>query len=344
MEFEDNLMVRVGIVGASGYTAIESIRWLLRHPEVEITAATSRQGDGSAIENMHPELTDRLQLKVEDLSPREIAERCDVAFSCLPHGASAHNVMELLDAGCRVIDLSADYRLSTPQLYAKWYGEAHPDPGRLGSTPYGLPELFGSQLPDARLIANPGCYPTSAILPLAPLLKNDLIHANLIVVDSKSGVSGAGRTPKLGNLYAECNESISAYAVGNHRHQPEIIDILARFSGVTPELVFTPHLTPMERGILSTIYVRPKGNVSANQIRECIANAYAPCPFVRSIAHLPATRFVTHTNYCDIAVRENDGWVILISTIDNLVKGASGAAVQNLNYMFGFEPTLGLIP
>jgi len=234
--------------------------------------------------------------------------------------------------------------LSTPELYAKWYGEAHPDPGRLGSTPYGLPELFESELPDARLIANPGCYPTSAILPLAPLLKNDLIHANHIVVDSKSGVSGAGRTPKLGNLYAECNESISAYAVGNHRHQPEIIDILARFSGVTPELVFTPHLTPMERGILSTIYVRPKGNVSANQIRECIANAYALCPFVRSIAHLPATRFVTHTNYCDIAVRENDGWVILISTIDNLVKGASGAAVQNLNYMFGFEPTLGLIP
>jgi N-acetyl-gamma-glutamyl-phosphate reductase len=344
MEFEDKSMVRVGIVGASGYTAIESIRWLLRHPKVEITAATSRQGDGSAIENMHPELTDRLALKVEDLSPRQIADRCDVAFSCLPHGASAHNVMELLDAGCRVIDLSADYRLSNPELYSKWYGETHPDPGRLGSTPYGLPELFESQLPEARLVANPGCYPTSAILPLAPLLKNDLIHANQIVVDSKSGVSGAGRTPKLGNLYVECNESISAYSVGNHRHQPEIIDILARYSGVTPELVFTPHLTPMERGILSTIYVRPKGNVSANQIRECISNAYAPCPFVRSVVHLPATRFVTHTNYCDIAVRENDGWVILISTIDNLVKGASGAAVQNLNYMFGFEPTLGLIP
>jgi len=337
-------MVRVAIIGASGYTAIESIRWLLRHPKVEITAATSRQGDGSSIEHMHPELTDRLKLKVEDLSPRQVAERCDVAFSCLPHGASAHNVMELLEAGCRVVDLSADYRLSTPELYYKWYGEVHPDPGRLGETPYGLPELFESQLPEARLIANPGCYPTSAILPLAPLLKHDLIDSTQIVVDSKSGVSGAGRTPKLGNLYVECNESISAYSVGNHRHQPEIIDILARYSGVIPELVFTPHLTPMERGILSTIYVRPKGNVSANQIRECIATAYMSQPFVRSVAHLPATKFVAHTNYCDIAVRENNGWVILVSTIDNLVKGASGAAVQNMNYMFGLEPTLGLIP
>ncbi len=262
-------MIRVAIIGASGYTAIESIRWLLRHPEVVITAATSRQGDGSPISNMHPELENRLPIGVEDLSPKQIAERCDVAFCCLPHGASAHYVMELMNEGCRVIDLSADYRLSTPELYLRWYGETHPDPLRLGSTPYGLPELFGAELSDARLIANPGCYPTSAILPLAPLLKHDLIEEGGIVVDSKSGVSGAGRTPKLGNLYCECNESIAAYSVGNHRHQPEIIDILYRFSGVTPQLVFTPHLVPMERGILSTIYVRPSQNVTTNQISYC---------------------------------------------------------------------------
>jgi N-acetyl-gamma-glutamyl-phosphate reductase len=337
-------MIRVGIVGASGYTAIESIRWLLRHPNVAITAATSRQGDGSPISNMHPELEQRLDLGVEDLSPKQIAERCDVAFCCLPHGASAHQCMELLDAGCKVIDLSADYRLGTPQLYQQWYGETHPDPSRLGSTPYGLPELFGSQLQNAKLVANPGCYPTSAILPLAPLLKEAIIEATGIVVDSKSGVSGAGRTPKLGNLYVECNESFSAYSVGNHRHQPEIIDILGRFTGRDPELVFTPHLVPMERGILSTIYVRPKNAVTANQVRDCLQAFYAKKPFVRVVPHLPATKNVARTNYCDIAVRENGGWIILVSAIDNLVKGASGAAVQNMNCLFGLDSTLGLIP
>jgi N-acetyl-gamma-glutamyl-phosphate reductase len=337
-------MIRVGIVGASGYTALESIRWLLRHPEVEITAATSRQGDGTSIAVMHPELESRLSVGVEDLNAEQIAERCDVAFCCLPHGASAHQCAELLSHGCKVIDLSADYRLSTPELYQKWYGESHPDAGRLGITPYGLPELFSPLLRDAALIANPGCYPTSAILPLAPLLKERIVESQGIIVDSKSGVSGAGRTPKVGNLYCECNESMSAYSVGNHRHQPEIIDILGRFSGVEPQLVFTPHLTPMERGILSTIYVRPGSGVSANQIRACLHAFYQDAPFVRVLSHLPATKYVARTNFCDIAVRENDGWVILISAIDNLVKGASGAAVQNLNCVFGLEPTLGLLP
>jgi N-acetyl-gamma-glutamyl-phosphate reductase len=194
------------------------------------------------------------------------------------------------------------------------------------------------------LVANPGCYPTSAILPLAPVLKEGLIEPTSIIVDSKSGVSGAGRTPKLGNLYCECNESIAAYSVGNHRHQPEIIDILHRFSGRTPQICFTPHLVPMERGILSTIYVRPVGKVTANQVRDCLNNYYSSMPFVRVVTHLPATKYVARTNYCDITVRENDGWIILVSAIDNLVKGASGAAVQNLNAIYGLSPTLGLIP
>jgi N-acetyl-gamma-glutamyl-phosphate reductase len=294
------------------------------------------------LSDMHPSLVRRIRLPVEDLNAQQIAQRCDVAMTCLPHGASAHIIMELLAAGCRVIDLSADYRLSTPELYQKWYGEAHPDPGRLGSTPYGLPELFADQLANAPLVANPGCYPTSAILPLSPLLKEGLISPKDIVVDSKSGVSGAGRTPKLGNLYCEVNESISAYSVGNHRHQPEIVDIVHRFSGIEPEIIFTPHLTPMERGILSTIYVRPSPGVTANQIRECLTTYYPLDGFVRIVAHLPATKYVARTNYVDIAVRENGPRVILLSAIDNLVKGASGAAVQNLNHMFGFPSLMGL--
>lgn len=334
--------VRVAIVGASGYTALEAIEWLIDHPYVEIVAATSRQADGSMLSDMHPSLVRRIRLQVEDLNAQQIAQRCDVALTCLPHGASAHIIMELLAAGCRVIDLSADYRLSTPELYQKWYGEAHPDPARLGSTPYGLPELFADQLATAPLVANPGCYPTSAILPLSPLLKEGLISPKDIVVDSKSGVSGAGRTPKLGNLYCEVNESISAYSVGNHRHQPEIVDIVKRFSSVEPEIIFTPHLTPMERGILSTIYVHPTPGVTANQVRECLSTYYPIDGFVRVVSHLPATKYVARTNFVDIAVRENGPRIILLCAIDNLVKGASGAAVQNLNHMFGFEPSTGL--
>jgi N-acetyl-gamma-glutamyl-phosphate reductase len=198
------------------------------------------------------------------------------------------------------------------------------------------------QIKSAKLIANPGCYPTSAILPLAPLIQKGLIESSGIVVDSKSGASGAGRTPKVGTLYCEVNEGFSAYAVGTHRHQPEIIDIVGRFAGTMPGLVFTPHLVPMDRGILSTIYARPTNGVSANQIRECLSGFYHGQPFVRVVSHLPVTKHVAHTNYCDITVRENDGWIILISALDNLIKGASGAAVQCMNVMFDLDQTLGL--
>lgn len=335
-------MIRVGIVGCSGYTAIEATKLLLRHPEVQIVAATSRQADGSTICDMLPQFSARLQLVVEDLSPSEIADRCDVAFCCLPHAASSAIVSKILAEDCRVIDLSADYRLSSAELYQQWYGEQHTDPGRLGETPYGLPELFRESIRNAQLIANPGCYPTSAILPLAPLLQEGLIENETIIVDSKSGVSGAGRTPKLGNLFSEVNESFSAYGVGTHRHQPEIVDILGRFVGTEPKVVFTPHLVPMDRGILSTIYVRRTDHVSANQVRECLTTFYGDEPFVRIVSHLPATKHVTHTNYCDITVRESGDMLVLVSVIDNLIKGASGAAVQCMNLMFNLEETLGL--
>ena len=336
-------MIKVAIVGASGYTAVEAIRLLLRHPHAEIVAATSRQADGSSLADMHPQFAHRTRVPVEDLSPSQIAERCDVAYCCLPHGASAGIVTQLMSGKCKVIDLSADYRLSTPALYQKWYGDHHPDPGRLGQVPYGLPELFADAIRSAKLVANPGCYPTSAILPLAPLLKEGIIQSTGIVVDSKSGISGAGRTPKLSNLYSEVNESFSAYSVGNHRHQPEIVDICSRFSGITPELVFTPHLVPMDRGIFSTIYVRPKEHVTANQIRECLSGFYSDSRFVRVVGHLPTSKHVAHTNFCDITVRENGGWVILLSTLDNLIKGASGAAVQCMNLMFDFDEKTSLM-
>lgn len=336
-------MIKVGIVGCSGYTAIEAIRLLLRHPHVQIVAATSRQADGSTICDMHPQLTGRIELVVEDLTPEQIAERCDVALCCLPHAASAPIVSRILTAGCKVIDLSADYRLSNVDLYEKWYGGKHGDPGRLGQTPYGIPELFYEEIRGANLIANPGCYPSSAILPLAPLIKAEVIESTGIVVDSKSGVSGAGRTPKLGNLFPEVNESISAYSVGSHRHQPEIVDIVERFAGTQPGLVFTPHLVPMDRGILSTIYVRPKSHVTANQVRECLSEFYSGTQgFVRIVAHLPSTKHVAMTNYCDITVRENGDWIVLISVLDNLVKGASGAAVQCMNVMFERDQAEGL--
>ena len=335
-------VVRVAVVGCSGYTAIESIKLLLRHPQAQVVAATSRQADGATLSDMHPQFTDRLQLVVEDLSPEQIADRCDVAFCCLPHGASAPIVSRIAAQGCRVIDLSADYRLSTQALYEQWYGEKHPDPGRLGETPYGLPELFRESIRSAKLVANPGCYPTSAILPLAPLVKEGLISSSGIVIDSKSGVSGAGRTPKLSNLYTEVNESFAAYGVGTHRHQPEIVDIIHRFSGIMPELIFTPHLVPMDRGILSTLYVRSSDHITANQVRECLSNFYHQEPFVRIVSSLPTTKQVAHTNYCDIAVRENGPWIILVSVLDNLIKGASGAAVQCMNIMFGLPEQAGL--
>ncbi len=336
-------MIRVGIMGATGYTAIEAIRILLRHPGVELTAATSRGAGGMALGDLHPQFNGRTNLMVEDLTPEETARRCDIVLCCLPHAASAPIVTELLAHGARVVDLSADYRFSARELYEHWYGVTHPDPGRIGNVPYGLPELFYDQIVGAKLVANPGCYPTSSILPLAPLIKRRLIDIETILVDAKSGVSGAGRSPKLTNLFPEVNESVAAYSVGAHRHQPEIVDVLERFTRHKPKVVFTPHLIPMDRGILATIYVRPSHGASANQIRECLATFYAQQPFVRVVPHLPSTKHVLHSNYCDIAVRENDGWIILLSAIDNLVKGASGAAVQCLNIMCGLDQTTALL-
>ena len=250
--------IRVGIVGATGYTALEAARLLVAHPSADLVAATSRSAAGDRLDQVHPALSGRTDVVVSPLEPAVLAEQCDVALCCLPHGASAATVKQLVDHGLRVIDFSADFRLSSVALYEHWYGGPHPWPERIGQTAYGIPEFFAAQIRDSTVVANPGCYPTSAILPLAPLVQAGLISREDIIIDSKSGVSGAGRSAKVAMLYCETNESIAAYAVGRHRHQPEIDDLVARISGAKISTIFTPHLTPMDRGILSTIYVRPR--------------------------------------------------------------------------------------
>jgi len=336
-------MPTVAILGATGYTALEAIKLLLRHPEAKIVAVTSRQEGRPPISTIHPSLVGRLDLPLEDLAPEEVGRRADCVFSCLPHCASAEIVPKVLAAGAKVVDFSADYRLDDAATYREWYGHEHPDTARLGTTVYGLPELFRRQIAGADLVANPGCYATSAILPLAPLIKSGLFDTSDIIVDSKSGVSGAGRQPKLTTHFPECNESMSAYNVGRHRHTPEIEQIVARHAGQRPEVIFTPQLAPMDRGILSTIYVRPKRPVSEADVMNILRDAYAGERFVRVVDHLPATKDTVDTNFCDITARVVRGRVLVISCEDNLVKGASGAAVQNFNCLFGLPETMGLL-
>lgn len=335
-------MTRIAVVGATGYSALELMKLLLRHPSAEITVATSRQEGSPPLASVHPALAGRTELRCENLDAEQIVSRADCVFSCLPHGLTSQFVPHLLQAGARVIDLSADYRLDCPSVYKQWYEEEHHDPERLGKAVYGLPELFAQRIVDAQLIANPGCYPTSAILALAPLIAAGLIESQGIIIDSKSGVSGAGRTPKLTTHFPECNESVSAYNVGRHRHTPEIEQILGTASGREVSVIFTPHLIPMDRGILSTTYSVPTGEVTESQLFDALRTFYAGQPFVRVVDHLPATKETVNTNYCDVTVRLVRGRVITISCLDNLIKGAAGAAVQNFNLMYGYPETTAL--
>lgn len=336
-------MIRVAILGASGYSALELIRILVRHPEVEITALTTRKAESRNLCEVHPALGGLLDATVENLSTDEVARRADCVFCCLPHGASAAAVAELLPRGKKIIDLSADYRLNDAATYEKWYGMAHADPGRLGKVAYGLPEIYRERIQRAELVANPGCYPTSAILALAPLLRAGAILPRGIIVDSKSGVSGAGREPKAHLHFPECNESVSAYGVGTHRHMPEIDQVLTDVADSEIRVVFTPHLIPMDRGILSTCYAEPTGEFDDQSLLSLIKVFYAKERFVRVMEIMPSTKQVSGTNFCDITVRSVRGRVIVISAIDNLVKGASGAAVQNFNLMHGFGETTALL-
>ncbi len=342
-------MIKIGILGGSGYTAMELIKILLRHPEVEITCLTTRQETKLHVSEVHPQLAGMLDLRLLPLSASEVAEQCDCVFSCLPHAASASAIHEIIAGGTRVIDFSADYRIWDAELYEQWYQVTHPDPDRLGEVPYGLPELFRDKIRNSQVVANPGCYPTSAILAMAPLVRHSVVDPNSIIFDSKSGVSGAGRNPKLMTHYPECNESIAAYAVGQHRHTPEISQILGSLlspntqSNQMANVIFTPHLVPMDRGILTTGYARLAGSdFTAEDAIELFRNDYADEPFVQIVNKPPKTKDVTHTNGCHICVKVVGDYIITLSVIDNLIKGASGAAVQNMNLMFGFDETTAL--
>jgi N-acetyl-gamma-glutamyl-phosphate reductase len=336
-------MITVAVLGATGYTALEAIKILLRHPEAKIVAVTSRQEGKTPISSVHPSLVGRLDLPLEDLSPEEVGSRAQCVFGCLPHCASAEILPRVVAAGAKVVDFSADYRLDDAATYLEWYGHEHPDAGRLGNTVYGLPELFRDKIKGQSLVANPGCYSTSAILPLAPLVKSGLFQLDDIIIDSKSGVSGAGRQPKLMTHFPECNESMSAYNVGRHRHTPEIEQVIARHAGPRPSVIFTPQLAPMDRGILSTIYIRPKRPITEGEVMQLLRDAYASERFVRVVDHLPGTKDTVDTNFCDITARVVRDRVLLISCLDNLVKGAAGAAVQNFNVLFGLPEHAGLL-
>ncbi len=340
-------MIRVGVLGATGYTARELIRVLLRHPEAEICVATSRQEGNPLVSAVHPQFAGRLEIELTAVDPIQVAGETDCIFSCLPHAASADVIAQLAQCDVKVIDFSADYRLDDAASYQQWYGKKHPDPEQLGKVPYGLPELFRDAIKSAKLVANPGCYPTAAILALAPFLKHDAIEADSIIVDAKSGLSGAGRTPKLTTHFVEANESVSPYAVGRHRHMPEMEQVLGRIEGSRieegrPSILFTPHLIPMDRGILATVYARPKEDRSEDDWLDLLQEFYRDEPFVRVVEHLPATKDTLSSNYCDLTVRLVRGRLIVFSAIDNLGKGASGAAVQNMNVMFGLPETMAL--
>ncbi|MBI3463478.1 MAG: N-acetyl-gamma-glutamyl-phosphate reductase, partial [Planctomycetes bacterium] len=283
-------MTRVAILGATGYTALELIKILLRHPQAQITMLTSRQEGQPHLSEVHPSLTGRLDLRCEPFRADRVAKAAECVFSTLPHTASMEACPALLERGCRVIDLSADYRLSDPNVYAEWYGASHTDLNHLREAVYGLPEIYGEEIRSARLIANPGCYPTAAILGLAPLAASDMIELKGIVVDAKSGVSGAGRTPKLAYHFPECNESTVAYNVGKHRHTPEMDQILGEIAGSPAEVLFTPHLVPMDRGIFTTIYARPKRPFTEAELLDIYRSYYSGAPFVRIVPQIPATK------------------------------------------------------
>jgi N-acetyl-gamma-glutamyl-phosphate reductase len=336
----------VAIVGASGYGSRELIRILLNHPGAKIAVATSRDVETPKIAELHPSLRGRIDLACEPFDADRIAEVAKVAFLGLPHTASLEVTPLLRDRGVRVIDLSADYRIKDASTYADWYGHAHTDPAGLREAVYGLPELYRSNIPQADLIANPGCYTSTAILALAPLIALDRIERSGIIVDAYSGISGAGRTPKPAFHFPEANENLVAYSVGRHRHTPEIDQILTdvgRASATEPvEVIFTPHLAPVDRGIHASIYAVPKGLAVEHELIELYRSFYADSPFVRIVNHPPGTKDSTNTNFIDITLRVVRGRILILACLDNLVKGAAGVAVQNYNLMFGFPETMGL--
>ncbi len=341
---EKNL--KIAIVGSSGYTGGELYRLLLQHPLVTVTAVTSEKSAGQPLTRIFPHLAGLTELICEPLDPAIIAKKADFIFLALPHVTAQEAAFRFNQLGKKVVDLSADYRLADPAVYETWYEHCHQYPELLKQAVYGLPELHREKIRKASLTANPGCYPTSAILGLAPLVKNDEIDLKTIIIDSKSGVSGAGRSPSLAYHYPEVNEGLMAYKIGTHRHTPEIEQEMGMLAGKTITLSFTPHLIPMNRGILTTIYASLKTGSDTGRLSALYREYYRKEQFVRVLAagQLPNVRNVRGSNFCDIGVHADPrtGRVIVVTAIDNLVKGASGQAIQNMNLMAGFDEAEGL--
>ncbi|NLW91379.1 MAG: N-acetyl-gamma-glutamyl-phosphate reductase [Syntrophomonadaceae bacterium] len=338
-------MKKVGIVG-DGYTAAELLRLLAGHDGLQVTAILSTENIGRRIDRLYPQLTGYYDLICEPSDAKSLIGRCDGVFLALPHGLSVPVALQMLEAGIKCVDLGADFRLKDPALYEKYYEKVHEAPEMLSQAVYGLTELYRDQIKQADLVANPGCYPTGAIMPLAPLLKAGVIENEGIIIDSKSGVSGAGRTLKEASHFCEVNEGIHAYGVGTHRLGPEIAQELSLAGEQPVEMVFTPHLVPMNRCILTTAYARLQNGVAASQVREVLEAAYGPEPFVQVLPEgvMPHTKWVYGSNQLHIGtyVDEASRRVILISALDNLTKGASGQALQNMNLLLGFDETTGL--
>jgi len=336
-------MLRVAICGGSGYTGAELLRILMGHSEIEITAVTSERSAGMSPADLFPQLHSFAHLKYEPLDKDKLSGKADVFFMALPHGASQEAVAYFHKKGKKVIDLSADYRLTDPAVYEEWYKTEHTEREALNQAVYGLPELYRERIKNTTLVANPGCYPTSAILGLAPLLRKGLVSPEGIKVDSKSGTTGAGRKADVSLSFCEVNEGFKAYGLCVHRHTPEIEQELSAAAGGGIAIDFTPHLLPIDRGILSTMYARHTGKGGLKEIHDALKGAYAKEPFVQvlDIGAYPNVIHVRGSNECHIgcALNERTGTVIVVSAIDNLVKGASGQAVQNMNLMCGFSET-----
>lgn len=335
-------MIKVGIYGATGYTGYELVKLLQRHPAAEIVFATSQSYAGKTLADVFPAAPALPLIAGEDA----LLDGVDCVFLCLPHAAAAATAVTALEAGVRVIDLSADFRLRDASTYTEWYAHTHPAPELLAEAVYGLTEVFRDDLPGARLVANPGCYPTSVLLALRPLLLSDIVISGPIIADSKSGVSGAGRTPSATTHFVEVADNFSPYKIGrSHRHLPEMEQAIHWWRNDAPSLIFSPHLLPTPRGILSTLYVTLGEDVAEGDLRDLYTDAYMEEPFVRvlpagqqaSLAH------VNHTNQCAIGLTLVGRTLILTSAIDNLVKGAAGQAIQNMNVVFGCPETYGLM-
>ncbi len=348
MNMADKKSIRAGVIGATGYTGAELVRILSGHPAVRLAALTTRNYAGLPYWEVYPHLYKHAEMVCREIDPEGLAKECDVIFTALPHGHSMAVAAGVRRWGKRLVDLGADFRFKDTATYENWYKVEHTAKEINSLAVYGLTEIYRDEIREAGIVANPGCYPTSVILGLAPLLKNGLVDTGGIVIDSKSGVSGAGRGLSLNTHYCEVNENIKAYNVGKHRHTPEIEQELGALAGEKLVVSFTPHLTPMNRGILSTMYVVLKGdgNGDVDEIFALYREFYSGSPFVRVLppGMLPGTKSVSGSNHCDIGLAPDPrtGRMVVVSAIDNLIKGASGQAVQNMNVMFGLPEETGL--